>query len=283
METTTFTLGYHLVALLDVLGQRDKFRKLDLPTNADEEAQVKETLTNTAGYVLRLRKLFKSQFETFKSGLTHAILVNEKLTPKFVGFSDSFVISVPLRNDTGDLKPVVAAYSTMLASSIVMLSSLAWKHPLRGGIDVGLATEIGPDEIYGTALERAYTLESEKAKSPRILIGDSLWSYLQGALAEFEKGQINNSKVLAALTKKLIAFVGTDTDGKRILDYLGAVSEITTDSEKEHMVLPAYNFVLAEHKRHIQEGNAKLTQRYADFRNYFESRLTLWGISPSKS
>lgn len=282
MEINKFTLGHHLVAFVDVLGQRDKFRSLRLPTNADKEALVAKILADTAGHVLRLRRLFKSQFETFESGLTHPDLAKQLVRPKFVGFSDSFVMSVPLRNNNGDLIPVATIYSTMTAASIVMLSSLAWKHALRGGIDVGLATEIGPDEIYGTALERAYVLESEDAEYPRILIGDSLWGYLNAALTEFKKHQIGMSRALAAITEKLMGFIGLDTDGKRILDYLGAVKDLMTEVEKEHIVLPAYEFILAEQKRHIVAGNEKLIHRYADFRAYFESRLSLLGY-PAKN
>jgi hypothetical protein len=278
MENNKFTLGHHLVAFIDVLGQRDKFRGLRLPTNADEKALVAGVLADTAGYVLRLRNLFKSQFETFESGLTHPTLTKQMVRPKFVGFSDSFVMSVPLRNNNGDLIPVTTVYSTMSAASIVMLSSLAWKHALRGGVDVGLATEIGPDEIYGTALERAYNLESKEAEYPRILIGNSLWGYLNAASTEFKKHQIGMSKALAAITEKLIGFIGVDSDGKRILDYLGAVKDLVTDAEKEHMVLPAYEFVLAEQKCHIGAGNEKLIRRYTALRDYFESRLPLWDI-----
>ncbi|HEY5029182.1 MAG TPA: hypothetical protein VIK39_12295 [Candidatus Angelobacter sp.] len=281
MEINKFTLGYHLVAFLDVLGQRDKFRSLRLPTNADEEALVAKVLADTAGHVLRLRRLFNSQFETFESGLTYPELAKQPVHPKFVGFSDSFVMSVPLRNNNGDLIPIATIYSTMTAASIVMLSSLVWKHALRGGIDVGLATQIGPDEIYGTALERAYVLESEGAEYPRILIGDSLWGYLNAALTEFKKSQAGMSKALAAITEKLIGFIGVDTDGKRILDYLGAVKDLMTEATKEHMVLPAYEFVLAEQKRHIESGNEKLIHRYADFRHYFESHLSRSSILSS--
>ena len=132
MEGKTFTLGYHLVAIIDVLGQRDKFRSLQLPKNAEQEAQAKETLANTAGYVLRLRDLFKQQFEIFETGLTHPIFAKQVYHAKFVGFSDSFVVSFPLRNDKGDLLPVVVIHSLLNAASIVMLSSLAWKHALEG-------------------------------------------------------------------------------------------------------------------------------------------------------
>jgi hypothetical protein len=156
MEAKNFKLGHHLVAFLDVLGQRDKFRGLRLPTNTDEEAQVKEVLRQTAGFVVDLRRVFQTQFEVFEKGAGMRAHTKEPLRPNFVGFSDSFVTSVPLRNDGGGLVRVVTVFSALAAAAIVMLTSLASKHPLRGGIDVGLATEIGPEEIYGTALERAY-------------------------------------------------------------------------------------------------------------------------------
>jgi hypothetical protein len=52
---------------------------------------------------------------------------------------------------------------------------------------VGLATEIGPHEIYGAALGSAYLLESEEAGYPRIVIGGELWRYFNAALATFRR------------------------------------------------------------------------------------------------
>src|ERR1700733_1818054 len=186
MEKKSLKLGHHLVAFLDVLGQRDRFRGLRLPTNASEEEKVKEVLRQTAGFVLDLRRVFHKQFEVFEKGAEMGAHTKEPLRPNFVGFSDSFVTSVPLRNDAGDLVRVVTVFSALSAAAIVMLTSLASRHALRGGIDVGLATEIGPGEIYGTALERAYLLESKTANYPRIVIGDELWKYLNAALVRFE-------------------------------------------------------------------------------------------------
>ena len=82
------------------------------------------------------------------------------------GFSDSFVISVPLWEEGHELVRAVTVFSALSAACVVMITALASKHPLRGGIDVGLATEIGSGEIYGTALERAYLLERRVAKYP---------------------------------------------------------------------------------------------------------------------
>jgi hypothetical protein len=205
----------------------------------------------------------------------------EPVRPKFVGFSDSFVASVPLRNDSGDLLPVARAFSALSAAAVVMLMSLANKHALRGGIDVGLATEIGPQEIYGAAIESAYVLESKQAGYPRIVIGEELWRYLSVALANFQKQATPVAQALAAITERAMTLVATDTDGKRILDYLGQTMLQHAGpggSQKDILVRRAYDFVLAEQKRIVESKDTKLIPRYEAFRRYVESRLPLWGI-----
>jgi hypothetical protein len=283
MKTKNYTLGHHLVAFLDVLGQRERFRELRLPTTPEEEAHVKEVLRNTAGFVVGLRELFQTQFEVFEAGASR-MRVHTKMPvrPSFIGFSDSFVTSVPLRNEGGDLVPVVIVFSALSSAAVVTLTSLASKHPLRGGIDVGLATEIGPGEIYGTALERAYLLECTVAKFPRIVIGDELWKYLNAALIEFGKGTTAVAKSITAIVQKITDMIVTDSDGVRILDYLGAVMVANSvPGHAEQMVKPAYEFVLTEEKRLATEGSPELIARYGLLRNYFESRLSLWGLAKS--
>jgi hypothetical protein len=284
METKTYTLGHHLVAFLDVLGQRERFRELRLPKTDTEYAHVKDVLKNTAGFVVDLRRVFQRQFEAFEAGVPSIRAhTKEPLRPNFVGFSDSFVTSVPLRNDTGDLVRIVTVFSALSAAAVVMLTSLASKHPLRGGIEVGLATEIGPGEIYGTALESAYLLECRVAKYPRIVIGDELWKYLSSARVKFENDATPVAKAETAIVKKVMQMIATDTDGKRILDYLGAVIvESAGPGHVKHMVQPAYEFVLAEQARLISGGTPELVERYALFRSYVESRLSLWGLEASK-
>ena len=177
MNKRKLDLGYYSVALLDVQGQRERFRQLRLPKNSEEAAAVGEVLRQTAGFILDLRQAFDEQFESFAAGVGEMMKrhTERPVRPQFVGFSDSFVASVPLRNDRGDLLPIVRVFSALSAAAVVMLMSLASKHPLRGGIDVGLAAEIGPQEIYGTALESAHVLESQIAGYPRIVIGNELW------------------------------------------------------------------------------------------------------------
>jgi hypothetical protein len=51
-------------------------------------------------------------------------------------------------------------------------------HPIRGGIDVGLAIDIDEGEIYGPVLDHAYHLEWKVAGGPRVVVGDTCVDYL---------------------------------------------------------------------------------------------------------
>jgi hypothetical protein len=284
MENRVYRLGHHLVAFMDVLGQRDKFRGLKKPTNAKEEDEVREVLRQTAGFVVELRTVFQTQFEVFEAGASNMQRhTKAPVRPSFIGFSDSFVTSVPLWEQGHELVPVVIVFSALSAACVVMLTALANKHPLRGGIDVGLATEIGPGEIYGTALERAYLLEDRVAKYPRLVVGDELWRYLNAALANFENQTTPVSRAITAIVKKTKQMIATDTDGQRILDYLGPiVAENAGPGHGKLMIQPAYDFALAEQKRMLTKGNPELIGRYVLLRSYFESRLRLWGVEVKK-
>jgi hypothetical protein len=283
MEKRHLRLGHHLVAFLDVLGQRERFKALKLPTTPEQNAEVAEVLRQTAGFVLDLRDIFRDQFMVFESALTNLKkLTSEPVQPKFLGFSDAFVASTPLRNESSDLVAVITVFSILSAAAAVMLTSLGSKHPLRGGIDVGLATEIGAGEIYGTALERAYLLESKEAGCPRILIGDELWKYLTVALAHFQSQTTLESKSITAIIEKTMQLVATDQDGKRILDYLGIVMSEHAGHLRENMVKPVYEFVLVEQARINKTGDPKLTTRYQTLRDYVESRLHLWNLQAVK-
>ncbi len=287
MTKRNFALGYHLVAFLDVLGQRDRFKELRLPKNPEEAAAVGEVLRQTAGFVLDLRQAFDEQFENFEAGATSLMQRHTKqpVRPKFVGFSDSFVTSVSLRNEGGDLVGMVSVFSALSAAAVVMLISLASNHPLRGGIDVGLAAEIGPQEIYGAALGSAYLLESREAGYPRIVIGEGLWRCFNAALRNFQEQTTPVAHAIAAITERMMGLISTDNDGKRILDYLGQTMVFHAGpggGQKDLLVKRAYDFVLAEQKRIVEGRNPKLIERYEAFRRYVESRLPLWGLEATE-
>jgi hypothetical protein len=149
---------------------------------------------------------------------------------------------------------------------------------IRGGIEVGLAMDIDKDEVYGPALAWAYSLESRVANYPRIVVGESLTRYLQdiASLSPSTKEVMLNS----SLAVKALNILKVDDDGNTFLDYLAEdVRNVMILPEQTHVVQKAYDFVIQESNRHKEEKNTKLGFRYSLLRNYFESRLPIWGIS----
>jgi hypothetical protein len=277
-----YTLENYLVSFLDVLGQSDKFEQLRLPKTAEEHAAVQVVMRDTVRFVYDLRARFGIQFDAFEAGLLKDQPSVKKFQPAFVGLSDSFVTFVPIRNEDQHLTPNIRTFSALSAACIVMLTSLASNHALRGGIDIDLATEMVPGEIYGTALMRAYRLESRVADYPRILIGDGLWKYLSVGQQVMQNPSTQVGVYLKDLIQKQMALITEDTDGKRILNYLGSgIASIAKQGTADILVKPAYQFVLNEQKRWLSMGNTKEIGRYAILRQYFEERLPLWGLAAS--
>jgi hypothetical protein len=97
------TLEYYLVAFFDVQGQRAKLRELrGLPRTREEFAGAAEILKGTVGSVLNLRDYFQKYFDGFMQSvesMPDEQRAKIKENVRYRGFSDSFVVSVALRND----------------------------------------------------------------------------------------------------------------------------------------------------------------------------------------
>jgi len=156
------TLEYYLVAFFDVQGQRAKLRELrGLPRTRGEFAGAAEILKGTVGSVLNLRDYFQKYFDGFMESVNSMPAERRakvKENVRYRGLSDSFVVSVALRNNDEQLTPAIGSYACLLAACGAMTSSLASRRPLRGGIDAGLGMLIAAGEVYGPVLERAYAL-----------------------------------------------------------------------------------------------------------------------------
>ena len=86
----TSVLGVRLVAFLDVLGQRERFKALHLPTTPDDNAEPEVLLGKQRALCWTLRNTFGTQFTAFEAGLTNLKKhTNKTVRPKFIGFSDS--------------------------------------------------------------------------------------------------------------------------------------------------------------------------------------------------
>lgn len=188
-------LGYYAVAFFDLLGQQDRlrnFRSLPNPNSPAEVDAARQTLPETYGAVTDMRKFFTNAFKSF-SGARQK-LDTSKLTPeqrKLFGqltnnpiktqqFSDSIVVYMSLRSSETAKLPTRGIYGILGGAATTFMACLSKGHPIRGGIDVGIAFEpTSGNEIYGPALSRAYALESRIANYPRIVIGEELVKFLE--------------------------------------------------------------------------------------------------------
>lgn len=220
-ENEPFALGYHLVAFLDLLGQGDELDKIQsLPNNAAERAATIRVLQRTAGRVLDIRKAFDALFQELTKGATESFLSTlpaeqrarvasaRKLRVSNRGVSDSFIVSVPLEErDQHPYTAAVGVFASLYGIAGIALTALAGGPPLRGGIDVGLAINLRPDEVYGPVLRCAYALESKKASYPRILIGPSLLDYLETFTARTPRDRLDDLAIVnVKVAQRLICF-----------------------------------------------------------------------------
>ena len=280
-----YELSWYLGAFLDVLGQGEKLRELrKLPTNETEREETQKVLKETAGHILRQRELLEIYFEQYRepSSIFGSLPPNvqEKIhsarkAAQYRYFSDSIIMMVNLKNEDEHFTPMNAVHGNIAACSYLLLLSLVDGKPIRGGLDVGLGITITPDEVYGPVLARAYCLESKVAKSPRIVVGDELWDYLNVVEKQKPHSLLGQMAVgLATVTKK---YITTDSDGLRILDFLGKqITNLLPKDERRQLFIRAENYVMEQHACWKDRKHEGLEEGYGRLREYFVARRGLW-------
>ena len=280
---------HYLVVFLDQLGQRKALREITgLPTNDHEKQSFLESMKKSVGRVLTLRDSFKNYFESADSyrintnkvppELRDEFAASQKFNLHFYGLSDAVIIAVPLMSNDENCTAVNSIYSALAATCGIGLLSLSLSVPFRAGLDVGIATQIDDNEIYGPALERAYHLESCLAEYPRFLIGSELINYLMWA--EKQKCSSRIGLVAKEMAKYCRQMIIRDTDGRYMLDFLGdKVKEMTDGAIDQDVIVSAFEFALAQYKKYSEEDNAKMASRYYRLLQYFHSRKSVWGIN----
>jgi len=282
------SMGWHVIAFLDLLGQQEKLRQITALPNIKNQEEVdvfKGRVREFYAPLYSLRHFFATNIEALsvidETGLTASqieTLKQFRSTPIFYRyFSDSLIVYVPLRNDIGKFQ-CRAIYSVLAATALTFVSCMSMGWPIRGGIEVGLAMNIDEGELYGPALACAHTLESKVAQYPRIVIGEELILYLRAVSGQ--PASIGEENAHVELAKRSLKLLAVDDDGYTFLDYLGDDIRMTLQHGPiKNLVQDAYKFIIQESIRHKEVRNSKLGFRYTLLRNYFESRLALWGIS----
>ena len=260
--------GYYVVGVFDVLGQKRKLADLPgrlNPTGGPQD-EVMDYLTATVGEVLRLRALFQMHFDLFTKeadslastpGVT-ADAVN-LLTPSFRhwGFSDTYVVAVPPSGGRPAYQ-LLDVYRMLGMSASVWLLAMRRDLPIRGGIEFGLAMDVGEQEVYGYALAQAHRLESKVAQYPRIVVGPGLLVLLNRALEDTAmRGQdVDLAHRLAEMCMRLIQ---TDEDEALVVD---VTSRDVLKRLPETLPEAVVRSVEQQLQRHRDARNAKLQERY---------------------
>jgi len=276
-----FELKWFLVAVLDLLGQKDKLRGLRIPETQEEHGQMIDILKETWGAVDALREFVlelvregsarsdppktmpPEQAETWRRLRSFDI--------RYFVVSDSVFIWVPL-DGSGQAG---AVYHTLVALAGTELAFLSLGYPLRGGVAVGLASDSVPPTIYGPALNEAVRLESRVAKHPRVVCGRSIENYLQHLSQR--QGDSLDARFESLMATACRGLVVTDSDGELILDYLGSEARgVLNDAEGSgvlDMGRKVHEFFQSQIAEWNKKGCKKLVERYTAASRYVDSRL----------
>ncbi|TAN40566.1 MAG: hypothetical protein EPN25_07450 [Nitrospirae bacterium] len=286
-----FLFQHYLVVFFDHLGQRETLRKMTgIPALKTEEKSFIEHTKNSVGRVIQIREAFKDYFDAAKACEPDGLRVRTEDQEEFLasqrkvevsiyGISDAVVIAVPLGTSDDNCAAVNSVYDALIATCGIGLMSLSvFNIAMRAGLNVGVATKINDNEIYGPALESAFYLESKLAEYPRFLVGKELISYLQWVENQPCGTRIGQAaKEIARICRALII---QDADGRYMLDFLGAkIREVSANIIDQDFVAAAFQFVNAQHQKYIKEENEILSSRYFRLLRYFQARKGIWGIN----
>ena len=291
-ETSERKIGYYVVAVLDILNQKEKLASMNkLPETKKEKLLFGEQLRGTYGEVQRIRSDFDTYIDSFleakKTGLLATLAKQSPVVAKSRNinikrhyYSDTIVLYCPLAEND---------YSIALSSILVIISAIAHlqikllsqKIVFRGGIDIGIAGNFLKNEIYGNALYKAYHLENNIAQYPRVVIGGDLVEYIKNHQISRGKDFIENVKINMA--DDCAAFIKQDSyDDEYIVDpvcielqddaremYKGMHAEalLFAKNEKERFA------IAAQSERNIKqkEEYEKLEDRYKALENLLNS------------
>jgi len=278
-DSDTLIFGHYLVAFIDLLGQREKLRRLDaLPSNRNgpEYSEFIQIIKDTTGSVQDLQKTAAEYFSSFSKNEDDSLL---NLVPgfgrpnateiKFQHYSDGLVIYVPLRTDD-NYSPSKGVYGALAACGCICLLGLAKKRPVRIGVSIGIAAELAENELYGKAVADAYELESYVAQYPRVVVSDDVMSYLMGYANKKCQADNFHCQLTIKMAQASLEMLGRDFDGRIIVNYLNGFFRKNLMGDVDDIVYEhAKSFIDEQLNIHQESKNTKLAFRYALLHGYF--------------
>lgn len=285
-------IAYHVVCVIDVLGQRQKLERwADLPADGCLTPEITKAMHQTVDVVRKFKRRFEYYFKLVEQCTVPdqvAALSEEQralydrvrdCSLAVQQFSDTFVFYSRVLNEYGDVS-IVPLYRILGACGYGMIFSLAEGSPVRGSICVGPGTELEKHNFYGPALAEAHKLESELARYPRVVVSEAAAGF-----ARWPRGYSHNKSVgvkmqqIAGTCRQLMY---QDTDDQHMVDFMGEGMRglLVQTATVTKLLEKAYEFVCSEGARFAGAGNSKHAERYHRLRKYMESRLALWDLKP---
>lgn len=170
------------------------------------------------GFKERIKESQRDQamIQEIASAITHirniaSMSATHMSTLRVTQFSDSLVVSYRIgeRSSAFDL----------ISNLGFIVADLAYRGFLvRGGVTVGLLIH-SPKHLFGPGLVRAYYLESEVARFPRVIVDPDLLDVAGHSPARHNTGDEERAYVEGYLRE--------DSDGYRYLDYISVNSVVT--------------------------------------------------------
>jgi CYTH domain-containing protein len=280
------TASFHIVALVDLLGQGAKLDKFaGIPQTTKEKRAFSRLARATFGTVehFRERIMVLNRALPKAHGVPDAVkenlsprqlrLVAKSLEPR-VGlqfFTDLALLTINLSGQKGYL-PVLSLYSLLRQLGLLMLTQLAEGVLIRGAIEAGICAELRGNDLYGQAISRAYTLESDAALYPRIVVGghvlDYVTSFTEKKLSEDERS------VSDCYVKIINSCLKEDTDGVPTFFYLDPLfrrSYFGHENDLRYVVKSACQ-AIQRHQALCCNGDEQLNERLSRVEEYFKSQ-----------
>ena len=282
------TFSYYVIGVLDILGQRRQLlQPIKFPAGTTEwYRETSDVAKRTAEVVRAFRQDLKGLFDDWCMQLDNereeqscsAQTNDYQPKIKYWGMSDTYVFATLIEPE----KEVAAMRGILLslgAASMAWMSQMSRSHPIRGGIELGLATALldnkgeGDYDLYGPALVKAHLLESQFAEGPRIAVGPFLVNLLQDMRARLDEDNMDIRRA-ANLAKTCLSFLKRDQDGTVIVDVIGRQMASRGPDQFWPMFDLVQDNVRNELSRHAANNDGKLVARYKKLNDYFEEQAT---------
>jgi hypothetical protein len=240
-----------LVTYLDILG----FKKL--------------IATRSAGDISRIIRVVKEAVQPvhFKTKL-RAIPDDQ-----YVNFSDLSVIATPLEKTRS--RPAVQLFSQLL-HLVHAQSTLLFDEGIviRGAVTIGEVVKSW-GQLFGPAVIRAYELERDSAKYPRIIIDSRIFSAFHGIPRVWHVDERTDKDSLRWLMSK-------DHDGWMFVDYLRAMySELDDPSSFIGWLDQHRSFIRKQLRKHAAEPSIR--QKYEWLDGYHRATIARMKTQPPRT